>query len=334
MHNVQHGPSGFVKGSVLFCPVRPDDETKLVMALTTVQYEIRTREAGWRSSRRYASACQWPQTGKATSIPHGWARAEMERIAEKVNEYGIRTMVYVASVYNAAMKALGQFCSIARTLDVLGERWSLLIVREVLCGSHRFSDIQRGIPRISRTMLSARLRKLVDMGVLACTTPEGSPVYELTNAGRELEAIVRDLGIWGQRWLPRTLPREELDADALLWDVQRRISTEALPPTPIVVRIELTDPRARVDVRFLLLRRSEVSLCTENPGFPEELSIRGTIRTVTAWWRGDSTLAEARLAGMKVEGRREWVKAFPTWFLRYALAEVRPADAHPRKRTR
>src|SRR5262249_37416173 len=158
------------------------------------------------------------------------------------------------------MKALGQFCSISRSLDVLGERWSLLVVREVLMGSHRFGDIRRGIPRISRTMLSARLRELVDAGVLVRTAGGGAPTYELTTAGRELEGVVRDLGTWGQRWLPRTLPHDELDADALLWDVRRRLSVEALPATPIVVRIELTDGRAPTAARFLLLRRSEVSL--------------------------------------------------------------------------
>jgi DNA-binding HxlR family transcriptional regulator len=223
------------------------------------------------------------------------------------------------------MKALGQFCSIARALDVLGERWSLLVVREVLCGSHRFSEIQRGIPRISRTMLSARLRELVEVGVLARTAENGVPIYELTQAGRELEAIVRDLGIWGQRWLPRTLPREELDADALLWDVQRRIRRDALPPPPVLVRIELSGAHRRADIRFLLLRRSEVSLCKENPGFPEELCIRSSLRTFTAWWRGDLTLEEARFASMTIEGRREWVRAFPSWFLRYTFADVPPA---------
>jgi DNA-binding HxlR family transcriptional regulator len=225
------------------------------------------------------------------------------------------------------VKTLGQFCSIARSLDVLGERWSLLVVREVICGSHRFSDIRRGIPRISRTMLSARLRELVDVGVLARTEAGGVPTYELTQAGRELETLVMGLGVWGQKWLPRTLPREELDADALLWDVQRRIDRGALPKAPIVVRIELSDVRGRAGARFLLLRRSEVSLCTENPGFPEELCIRGSLRTLTAWWRGDLSLVEARSAGMTVEGRREWVRAFPSWFLRYAFAEVAPAHA-------
>jgi hypothetical protein len=136
---------------------------------------------------------------------------------------------------------------------------------------------------------------------------------------------VHNLGVWGQRWLPRTLPPEELDADALLWDVRRRIDVDALPPKPVVVRIELSDARGRAGTRFLLLRRSEVSLCTENPGFPEELHVRGSLRTLTAWWRGDVTLAQARAAGMRVEGRGEWVRAFPSWFLRYAFAAVAPA---------
>jgi DNA-binding HxlR family transcriptional regulator len=230
-------------------------------------------------------------------------------------------------VYASGVKTLGQFCSIARSLDLLGERWSLLIVREVLSGSHRFGDIRRGIPRISRTMLSARLRELVDAGVLERKDTAGVPSYQLTQAGRELETIVRDLGVWGQRWLPRTLQGAELDADALLWDVQRRIQVDALPATPIVVRIVLTDLRGSAGERFLLLRHSEVSLCTWNPGFPEELVIRGSLRTLTAWWRGDLSLAQAKAAGMSVEGRREWVRAFPSWFLRYAFAEV--ASARP-----
>jgi DNA-binding HxlR family transcriptional regulator len=223
------------------------------------------------------------------------------------------------------MKTLGQFCSIARTLDLLGERWSLLIVREVLSGSHRFSDIRRGIPRISRTMLSARLRELVDGGVLERTESDAGPSYALTPAGSELEEVVHALGVWGQRWLPRSLPREQLDADLLVWDVRRRVNADALPHQPIVLRIEPSDVRGRHGQRFLLLRQSEVSLCHENPGFPEEVCVRGSLGTLTGWWRGDLSLEDARSSGMIVAGRRELVRAFPSWFLRYAFAHVPPA---------
>lgn len=222
------------------------------------------------------------------------------------------------------MKSYGQFCSFARALDLLGERWTLLVVRELFGGSTRFNEIRRGIPRISRTMLSARLRELLDAGVIRREPSESGPVYRLTEAGRELGGTVRELGIWGQRWLPRTLPTAELDTDTLLWDMRRRVRVADLPAAPIVARIEVTGGRG--GIRFLLLRLGEVSLCTENPGFPEELRIRAPLRALTAWWRGDLSLADARAAGMLIDGRREFVRAFPTWFERYVFANVIPAE--------
>ena len=220
------------------------------------------------------------------------------------------------------VKSYGQFCAVARALDLLGERWTLLVVRELLSGSSRFNEIRRGIPRISRTMLSQRLRELEDARVVTRQSDRNGPSYALSEAGMDLSSAIRELGFWGQRWLPRSLPRSELDAEALLWDVQRRVRTRELPVTPIVMRIEFTGAK----VRFLLLRRNEVSLCTENPGFPEELELAGPLQTITAWWRGDLSLSEARAEGMVLRGRRAWVRAFPRWFLRYAFAEVRGAD--------
>lgn len=220
------------------------------------------------------------------------------------------------------MKSYGQFCSVARALDLLGERWTLLIVRELLSGTTRFGDLQRGIPRISRTMLSARLRELVEASVLRREEGDDGPTYVLTESGHDLAGMVRALGTWGQRWLPRTLPREELDVDVLLWDIRRRVRADALPATPLVARVEISDLRGRAGVRFLLLRSGEVSLCSENPGFPEELRVRGTRRVLTAWWRGDVSLDDARAMGMIVDGHRRWVREFPKWFERYAFADV------------
>jgi DNA-binding HxlR family transcriptional regulator len=225
------------------------------------------------------------------------------------------------------MKGYGQFCSMARALDLLGERWTLLIVRELLCGSRRFGEVRRGIPRISRTMLAARLRELLDAGVIERETGHDGPEYRMTEAGTELAAVVRELGTWGQRWLPRELHASELDPAALLWDIQRRVRREALPEKPLVVRIELSDVRGPTGRRYLLLRRSEVSLCTANPGFPEELCLRASRRALIAWWRGDLTFAQARGAGLVLEGRPQLVRAFPTWFERYLFANVAPASA-------
>jgi DNA-binding HxlR family transcriptional regulator len=220
------------------------------------------------------------------------------------------------------VKSYGQFCSFARSLDLLGERWTLLVVRELLNGSTRFNDLRRGIPRISRTMLSARLRELCDAAVVTRSGGDDGPMYALTPAGEELAGLVRELGTWGQRWLPRTLPREELDEDALLWDIRRRVRADELPVEPVVAVIEIVQAQGRSSVRYLLLRRSEVSLCSANQGFPEVLRVRASLRTLTAWWRGDISLTEARSEGMTVQGRREWVRAFPRWFERYLFADV------------
>jgi DNA-binding HxlR family transcriptional regulator len=222
------------------------------------------------------------------------------------------------------VKSYGQFCSFARSLDLLGERWTLLVVRELLNGSTRFNDLRRGIPRISRTMLSARLRELCDAGVVTRSGEDDGPTYALTHSGQELVAVVRELGTWGQRWLPRTLPREELDEDALLWDIRRRVRADELPAEPIVAVIEIVQAQGRSSVRYLLLRRSEVSLCSANQGFPEVLRVRASLRTLTAWWRGDISLTDARSEGMTIQGRREWVRAFPRWFERYLFADVPP----------
>jgi DNA-binding HxlR family transcriptional regulator len=213
------------------------------------------------------------------------------------------------------MKGYGQFCSIARALDLIGERWTLLVVRELLCGSRTFGDFLRGLPRISRTMLAARLRELVDAGVIV-RRDDG---YELTEAGQELFGVVRELGTWGQKWLPRTLPDDELDLDVLLFDMRRRVNAEALPPGPTVVRIEAAD-LARSRPRWLLLRAQEVSLCSTNPGFPEAVTVRADRRTLVGWWRGDISFEEARRQGLSVDGPK--ARAFPGWFQRYLFAGV------------
>jgi DNA-binding HxlR family transcriptional regulator len=224
------------------------------------------------------------------------------------------------------MKSYGQFCSIARALDLLGERWTLLVVRELLCGSRRFAEIRRGIPQISKTMLSARLHALADAGVIARAGDAGGPAYALTPAGVELEALVRELGTWGQRWLPRAVRAAEVDVDGLLWDIQRRVRRAALPEQPVVVRFELRRVGRAVARHYLLLRRTEVSLCDANPGYPERVCVGGDAAVVIAWWRGDLDLPAARRAGLRLEGKREWVQAFPTWFDRYLFAAI-PAAA-------
>lgn len=230
------------------------------------------------------------------------------------------------------MTGYGQFCSVARAHEVLGGRWTLLVVRELLCGSTRFNDIRRGIPRISRTMLSERLEALTFIGAIARTNGEHGPEYALTQAGKELATLVGALGTWGQRWLPRLAKNEDNDLEPLFVDMQRRVRFAALPKHPIVIRFEI-DHR---ECRFMLLRAAEASVCKQNPGFSEPLIVRSRLSTLISWWRGDASFIEAQRMGLGIIGPRVLVRAFPEWFDRYQLAEIGPVlhrDALMRSKT-
>jgi DNA-binding HxlR family transcriptional regulator len=220
------------------------------------------------------------------------------------------------------MTGYGQFCSMARAHEVLGGRWTLLIVREILSGSRRFNDIRRGIPRVSRTVLSERLQALVFAGAIARSDGPHGPEYELTKAGQELAMLVSALGTWGQRWLAREPANEDLDLEPLLVDMQRRVRFTALPKDPFVVRFEVRGHRRR----FMLLKKTEASLCHQNPGFPEPVCVRGPLAALVAWWRGDVSFLQAQRMGLEVDGPKAFIRAFPKWFDLYPFAHIEPAE--------
>jgi DNA-binding HxlR family transcriptional regulator len=209
----------------------------------------------------------------------------------------------------------------ARAHEALGGRWTLLIVREILCGSHRFNDIRRGIPRVSRTVLSERLQALVFVGAIARTDGPHGPEYALTEAGQELAILVGALGTWGQRWLAREPANEDLDLEPLLVDMQRRVRFTALPKAPLAVRFEVRGHQQR----FMLLKNTEASFCHQNPGFPEPLCVRGPLAALVAWWRGDMSFVEAQRMGLAIDGPKALAQAFPKWFDLSPYAHIRPA---------
>lgn len=219
------------------------------------------------------------------------------------------------------MSSYGQFCAIARSLEVLGGRWTLLVIREIYCGSRRFNEIRRGIPRISKTVLSDRLQKLTVNNVIECMDGRWGPEYLLSESGKELVELIGVLGRWGQKWLERDATNEDLDLEPVLGDMARRVDFNKAPNDPTVIRFELVNFKPR----FLLIKLGETSVCNRNPGFPEALTVRSELPVLVSWWRGDIDFLQAQRQGMEVEGVKSFARSFPKWFFGYRFCNVKSA---------
>jgi DNA-binding HxlR family transcriptional regulator len=232
------------------------------------------------------------------------------------------------------MKTYGQFCPVAQALEILAERWTLLVVRELLCGSSRFSDLQRGVPLMSRTLLSQRLKSLQDAHLVERSDTPSGPKYTLTPAGEALRPIVESIGFWGKRYAHRSLPDEHLDPDLLMWDLQRRLDRERLPRERVTVLFRLADP-ARGEHRYWLhMTRDEVDLCLTNAGFDVQLTVMSDVRTFTEIWRGDRSLDKAvREKRLVLEGPAHLKREFPGW-LRLSMFAREPEGDEQRVATR
>ena len=218
------------------------------------------------------------------------------------------------------MSTYGQFCPVAMALEVVGERWTLLVIRELMCGSQRFSEIQRGLPLCSRSVLSARLRSLTAAGVVE-KVPGG---YILTEAGEELAPIVLAAGNWGKRWAYHKLKNADVDVGLLMWDLRRNVETDELPQSEIWVEFEFKGaPRGRGKFWLHLRRREEPDLCLTHPGHDMQLHVRTSPRVMGEVWMGERDLPEAIRAGdVKLEGPRPLVRAFPGWLKLSTFAPV------------
>lgn len=229
------------------------------------------------------------------------------------------------------MSGYGQFCPVAQALEIIGERWTLLVVRELLLGSRRFSELQRGVPLMSKSVLAQRLHALCDHGVVE----RRGDGYHLTEAGEELRAIVLACGEWGKRWAERQVRDADVDVALLVWDMQRRIDRAALPSDEIVVELEFRGaPRGKG--RFWLhVKDGDVELCLTRPARGVDLAVRTTPRTMAEIWLGDRAFAAALHAGdLTIDGPRALARAFPSWLQLSVFAPIARArgraDRFPR----
>jgi DNA-binding HxlR family transcriptional regulator len=209
----------------------------------------------------------------------------------------------------------GQFCPVSLGAEVLATRWTPLIVRELLNGSIRFSELQRGLPRISRNLLVQRLATLERAGIIETRPrPAGrGREYRLTAAGEDLRPVIEALGVWGYKWAAQTLTPDCLDPGLLLWFIHRRVRTQHLPPERHVVRFDFHDARRRL--YWLVLEPADVDVCAIDPGFEVDLRVGATLAALTEVYLGRTTLPEAiRAKRVTLAGSREACAAFPRWF--------------------
>jgi len=223
------------------------------------------------------------------------------------------------------MRSYGQFCPVAKASEVFAERWTPLIVRELLLGSHRFNELEQGLPHISHALLAQRLKSLESAGIIErrLDLEKGRAEYYLTPAGQELFEVVMKLGEWGQRWVNQDVRPSDVDPRFLRWDMQRRIHIDRLPQGRTVVEF---DYYGSYKGRFwLLLERPEPSLCLFDLGFDIDVVVNADTDTLHRVWAGHMTWADAMHQSLlEINGPSTLVRAFPDWFALGMFAHIPP----------
>lgn len=220
----------------------------------------------------------------------------------------------------------GQFCPVAKAAEILGEKWSILILRELLYGSSRFNEFQRGIPGISPTMLAKRLKEFESAGLVTKHDHD----YYLTASGQQLAPVLREYAVWGMRWARGKISESELDVELLMSDMRRRIRIEYLPADACTIEVRFSDLPDTSAHWWLLVDDEAVSLSAEPPGSEPDLVILSDLRTLTEMWMGDITLHTA-LARQRLmlKGRPQLIRTIEQWLPLASYANVRPAAITP-----
>lgn len=229
------------------------------------------------------------------------------------------------------MRGYGQYCPVAKAAEILNERWTLLVVRELLCGGRRFNDLRRGVPLMSTSLLSQRLKALERAGIVERRSANGGAgEYHLTRAGDELLDIIMAFGKWGQRWVRSRIEELDLDAGLLMWDMRRTIDAGNFPDGRTTIQFEFTDTPRGKRYWWLVVQDGTIELCLTDPGFPVDLHILTDLHTMTRLWMGDMRLREAKVRELiDMHGDRSLIRDFGKWFARSLFATVERPVAHP-----
>lgn len=231
------------------------------------------------------------------------------------------------------MRSYGQFCPVAKAAELFCERWTALILRDLVAGATRFGELKRGVPLASPTLLSRRLKELAAEGIIEPRRAASGRgwTYHLTPAGREFAPIVEALGAWGRRWARRELAAHEVDLGLLIWGLERSVRADAFGVRRAVVRLTLTDQPAGAQHWWFLHADGGVELCLKEPGFEVDLYLACTLPDMIYLYRGDLSPARAIDAGRLEAHGPAWARrALPRWLGTGAPTKVRSQRAASR----
>ena len=221
------------------------------------------------------------------------------------------------------MKGYGQFCPLAQSTQLLCERWTLLVVRELIAGSTRFNELRRGVPLMSPTLLSQRLKRLEKAGVLVRRKNSEGSTYELTEAGRELRPVVELLGAWGHRWVRSSLDTDDLDAGLLMWDMRRSVDASQFPERRIVIQFLYPDAPKGSHDWWLISENGEIELCLNDPGHEVDIFIQSSLESMTAVWICEIKFEDAvRKGDITVKGDPKLTSKLQDWLCASPLSRL------------
>lgn len=227
------------------------------------------------------------------------------------------------------MKSYGQFCPVAKASELFCERWTPLILRDLAAGATRFSELQRGVPLMSPTLLSKRLKQLEAEGVIETRTRISGRgrTYHLTPSGREFVPLVIALGTWGQRWSRRQLVEGEVDLGLLIWSLERSVDATAFGKAQSLVQVEFADQPKDKRLWWFINRDGACELCLEDPGFEVDLYLASTLPDMIYIVRGDLALSKALSSGrLEAHGSSRARRALRAWLNLSPLTKVKPQN--------
>jgi DNA-binding HxlR family transcriptional regulator len=220
-----------------------------------------------------------------------------------------------------------QFCPVAMAAEILGSRWTLVLLRELVAGSTRFNELRRGVPRMSPALLSKRLKDLEAAGIVTRSQLAGEPdlfEYRLTDAGRDLKPVIEAVGAWGQRWIETEASLENLDPNLLMWDIRRNIDPVPMPHRRNTIEVIFSDlKKAQRNWWLIVQPGQDVDLCSVDPGFDVDLYLSTDLRTMTEIWMGYTTIDRAKREGrLNLTGSRQLETAIGHWLTLSPFAKV------------